>query len=68
MTARLTQEEFIEKAKKIHAGRFDYGLVNYTDRQSVVKIICSNHGEFDQTPNEHLNGKGCHKDGNPILK
>ena len=27
----------------------------------MVKIICPEHGEFNQTPNKHLNGRGCPK-------
>lgn len=50
---------FIEKARKIHGDKYDYSKVNYVDARTKVCIICPEHGEFWQTPNSHLNGKGC---------
>lgn len=54
-----TTEEFIEKSKKIHKDKYDYSLVNYINNKINVKIICPKHGEFEQTPDSHLFGKGC---------
>ena len=31
----------------------------YVKSSIKVKIICPFHGEFEQTPNKHLNGHGC---------
>jgi len=59
----LTTEEFIEKAKLIHGDKYDYSLVDYKQSRTNVKIICKNHGEFEQTPNCHLDGCGCQKCG-----
>ena len=56
---KLTTEEFIEKAKKIHGDKYDYSKVNYINAQTKIIIICNLHGEFLQTPNSHLNGSGC---------
>lgn len=56
-------EEFIEKAKKIHGDKYDYSKVEYVKANIKVCIICPEHGEFWQTPNNHLSGKGCHKCG-----
>lgn len=50
---------FINKATKIHKGKYDYSLVNYTKSSNKIKIICPEHGIFEQTPNNHLSGKGC---------
>ena len=58
---KLTKEEFIERAKKIHGNRFDYSKVNYINDSTKICIICPEHGEFWQTPHNHLNGKGCNK-------
>ncbi|MET0101172.1 MAG: hypothetical protein ABW078_05510 [Sedimenticola sp.] len=60
---RKTTEQFIEKAKAIHGDRYDYSLVEYVRNSVRVKIICSEHGPFEQTPSEHLNGSGCAKCG-----
>lgn len=59
MPAKLTQEQFIEKAIKKHNGFYNYSLVNYITAQTKVKIICPNHGVFEQQPNNHLFGQGC---------
>lgn len=51
--------KFIEECKKIHGDKYDYSLVKYNNAHLKVKIICKDHGEFDQTPNSHLRGNGC---------
>lgn len=56
-------EDFIKKANKIHLDKYNYSKVNYISAHSKVTIICPEHGEFEQTPNHHLNGQGC-----PICK
>ena len=56
---RLTKEEFIEKAKKIHKNKYNYSRVEYVDRKTEVEIICPIHGSFKQTPHNHLMGHGC---------
>lgn len=53
-------ELFIEKAQKVHSGRYDYSKVDYKNSRTKVCIICSKHGEFWQKPNNHINlGRGC---------
>jgi len=56
---KLNTKEFIEKAKKIHGEKYDYSKVVYKNYSSKVCIICHEHGEFWQTPNNHLFGAGC---------
>jgi len=59
---KLTTEEFIEKARKVHGDRFDYSNVEYKNNHSKICIICPEHGEFWQTPNNHISQKqGCPK-------
>ena len=57
----LTIEQFIEKARKVHGNKYDYSKVEYKGNRYKVCIICPEHGEFWQTPNNHLNGNGCKK-------
>jgi len=54
-------EQFIEEAKLVHKDKYDYSKVNYVSARENVVIICKEegHGEFLQTPDNHLNGKGC---------
>lgn len=60
-THKSNTVEFIKKAMEIHGNRYDYSKVNYVNNSSKVCIICKKHGEFWQTPANHLNGKGCQK-------
>ncbi len=55
----LTTDEFIKKSNEIHGNKYDYSKVKYVNSHTKVTIICPKHGEFSQTPNCHLNGKGC---------
>lgn len=61
LTTRMTTEEFIKKARKIHGDKFDYSKVEYINNRTKVCIICPEHGEFWQTPGHHLQGHGCPK-------
>ena len=58
---RLTTEEFIEKAKKIHGDKYDYSKTVYSTWFEKVCMICPKHGEVWQTPASHLHGFGCPK-------
>lgn len=62
----LTNEEFIEKANKIHKGKYDYSETNYVGTYDEVDIICKKHGKFKQRANDHLNGHGCQRCGNIV--
>jgi very-short-patch-repair endonuclease len=61
MTAKLTLEDFILKANKIHNNKYDYSLAEYNGSHKKVRIICKKHGDFLQKANTHLNGCGCPK-------
>lgn len=56
---KLTTQEFIEKAKKIHGDKYNYSKVEYIKSRLKVCIICPEHGEFWQQASSHLQGQGC---------
>lgn len=56
---RLTTEEFVERAKEIHGGKYNYQNVCYKTNKIKVDIVCPIHGAFQQTPKIHLLGGGC---------
>ena len=64
----LGSDKFIEKAKIVHGNKYDYSEVKYTVTRGKVKIICPIHGEFEQTPESHLQGKGCPRCGHHLSK
>ena len=56
---KSNKEEFIAKAREVHGNKYDYSNVEYIDSKTLICIICPEHGEFWQTPNNHLRGAGC---------
>jgi len=56
---KLTTEEFIAKSRLVHGNTYDYSKVVYINNSTKVQIICPMHGEFEQTPGNHLQGQGC---------
>ena len=59
MARKLTTSEFIKRARKVHGELYDYTQVEYESAHKKVKIVCSIHGIFSQSPSNHLSGKGC---------
>jgi hypothetical protein len=62
-------EDFIKKSQEIHflydedrnkIPKYTYDNVDYKGALIKVMITCSKHGDFPQSPNNHLNGMGCH--------
>ena len=53
--------DFSERSKQIHGDTYDYSKSNYVDSKTKITIICSEHGEFEQSIHEHLRGSGCVK-------
>ena len=51
--------DFTTSAKAKHGDIYDYSRVEYISQSQNVKIICSEHGQFSQTPIEHLSGGIC---------
>lgn len=61
MPKKKTKEEFIFNSKIIHGDRYDYSKVEYINNKTKVCIICKIHGEFYQTPNDHIGNHNCRK-------
>jgi hypothetical protein len=58
---KSTRLDFIVKSIEIHGNMYDYSKVVYINSKIKVLIGCSNHGDFLQTPNMHLQENGCPK-------
>ena len=54
-------EDFILKSNNIHKNMYDYSKTDYISTRNKIIIICKIHGEFKQSPNDHLNYSGCPK-------
>jgi len=53
------KEKFIEQANLKHNNYYDYSKIEYINSSTKICIICPKHGEFWQTPHDHLKGAGC---------
>lgn len=56
---RLSTDEFIEKSRLVHGDKYDYSKTEYESSRKKVCVICKEHGEFFQIPDDHMNGHGC---------
>ena len=60
MRNKLTTEEFVHRARKVHGDKYDYSNVTYVNAKTTVEIICKKCGKvFWQFPFNHLQGHGC---------
>ena len=55
----MDTELFVAKANLVHNNKYDYSKAVYVNTNTPVTIICPVHGEFTQTPSDHLSGRGC---------
>lgn len=56
---KWTTKSFIDACNYIHGGRYSYDKTEYVRRDKKVIITCPVHGDFEQTPGNHLYGYGC---------
>src|SRR5690606_19306523 len=56
---KYNTEEWVEKILKVHGNKYDYSKTIYVNNSTKICIICKEHGEFWQTPANHLKGKNC---------
>lgn len=59
--AKCDTAKFVKAAIKKHGDKFGYSKVEYVRSLLNVIIICKVHGEFSQSPTNHLAGAGCMK-------
>ena len=66
---KYTTGEWKVKAKEVHGeNKYDYSKFEYINSRIKGCIICIEHGEFWQTSDNHLLGRGCPKCGNDKKK
>jgi very-short-patch-repair endonuclease len=58
---RNYKNNFATSATLKHNGKYTYGNFVYVDSRTKGLITCLKHGDFLQTPAEHLYGSGCKK-------
>lgn len=50
---RVTTEDLVKRARKIHGDRYDYSKTNYINSKTKVIITCQSHGDFLMTMGNH---------------
>jgi hypothetical protein len=70
MPAKKTIAEYLDRARQIHGGKYDYSLVTeVTSNKAEISIICPVHGVFRQVLSGHVNAKqGCPRCGGNFRK
>jgi hypothetical protein len=60
---KLTTKEFKDRILLIHKNKFIYDKTDLENRDEKGRVIitCPIHGDFLQTPKNHLHGQGCPK-------
>jgi hypothetical protein len=61
MSKKLTEAEFIEKAKTVHRDKYDYSETKYQGKSVYIHYRCKIHHDniITHKPESHLNGSGC---------
>lgn len=50
-------ENFVRKAVLKHGHKYEYPSDTLSDKK--IRVLCREHGEFEQRPEKHLFGQGC---------
>ena len=58
MVKKLTTEEFVRRARKVHGDKYDYSKTVYVNSNTEVVITCKKHGDFKMLPYNHVK-LGC---------
>ena len=57
---RKTLETFVREANEVHENKYTYENFVYGNNNGIPGLItCPEHGDFPQTPDQHLRGHGC---------
>ena len=59
----LGKEDFVRRAIIAHNGNYNYDNLVFTRLKHLTTFTCPIHGDFQQTPRSHQNGRGCRKCG-----
>lgn len=59
LSRKYSKEDVLTMYEKLHKGKYKYKLEDYINLESIIIIICPDHGEFKQTASSHLAGRGC---------
>ena len=56
-------ENTVNKMIQLHGGKYRYDIETFNGINNKMRMYCTEHGEFWQSPKYHLKGSGCPKCG-----
>lgn len=59
LKSRGTLQDYVVRGAKSHNGRYGYRGLFYINNAAYLKVVCVEHGEFDQLAQDHVKGIGC---------
>jgi len=59
MPKKLEWEEIIKRSSDIHSNKYEYRFQIHKNGRDKISITCPTHGDFNQSIEAHLNGRGC---------
>jgi len=68
MGKKITFNEFVDRSNEIHNSKYAYHEDSYTNTRNKTRITCPIHGDFYQTPKNHMNGQGCPQCGKEVAR
>ena len=58
-SVKIPREEFIKRCRDKHNNFYDYSITDFKGVAYKIRIICPEHGEFEQRAGNHLAGQKC---------
>ena len=58
---KITNDIFVNLGQKLYKNKDSYEKINLINNHQKIIITCKIHSDFERTPNEYLEGKGCDK-------
>lgn len=55
---RVDLGEWVRRARGVHGDQYAYSGIRWK-RGAYIKVVCSEHGEFEQLARNHIKGQGC---------
>lgn len=55
----MLTEDFVKRSRALHGEKYKYDKTVYVGYRDKLIITCPKHGDFLQSPDKHLSGRGC---------
>ena len=59
MKSRKPLSHYVVAGAKKHNGKYGYAGITYKNQVAYLKVVCPEHGAFEQLAQDHMKGIGC---------